>query len=99
MTDQEPQAERPIESTDNKPCGCVMITYEDGGQLYTPCVPHGLFGVAQNLEQAARAMGAVATVLQKEQMQAMQRGNIVDAIQKAQADTAAQDAADAEGAN
>lgn len=86
---------RKIKDVENRECGCVVTNYEDGGQLFRPCVPHGLIGVAQALQQASNAMGAVASVLQQEQAQAMQRANIADAIGKAQRDTAAQDDAEA----
>lgn len=85
------EEERKIKDVENRECGCVVTHYEDGGQLFAPCVPHGLIGVSQALAQAANAMGAVASVLQREQAQAMQRANIAGAINKAQSDADALD--------
>ena len=61
------EEERKIKDVENRECGCVVTHYDDGGQLFRPCVPHGLIGVSQALQQAANAMGAVASVLQQEQ--------------------------------
>jgi len=96
MTDQEqqPAEERKIKNVDNQPCGCVVTEYEDGGKQFAPCPPHGLYRVAQCLKEAGDALGAVASTLQREQMAAMQKANLIDTIQKAQADTAAADEAD-----
>lgn len=91
MTD-EPK----IKNVDRKPCGCVITEYEDGTQMFAPCPPHGLMRVAQSLQEAASAMGAVATTLMNESKKAQQQAGMVEAIKKAQADTAAQDAAEAD---
>jgi hypothetical protein len=100
MTNEEqPAAEPQITNVINEPCGCVVTEFDNDTKQFAPCPPHGLMRVAQSLQEAASAMGAVATTLMHESKKARQSQGMVDAIQKAQADTAAQDAADAEGAN
>ena len=99
MTDEEqkePAAEPKIKNIDRKPCGCVLTEYEDGSQVFAPCVPHGLMRFAQLVQEAASVMGSVASNLIRESQKAQQQAGMVEAIKKAQADTAAQDAADAD---
>jgi len=90
MTEQE---ERKIEDVENRPCGCVVTTYEGGGKQFAPCPPHGLYRVAECLQEAGAALGAVASTLQREQMDAMKKANLIDIVEQAQADTAAAEAA------
>lgn len=100
MTENEPvveKAEPPkIKNIERELCGCVTTETEDGNKMFAPCPPHGLFRVAQHLQDAASAMGATATTLMNEGVKAQQSASMVEAIKKAQADTAAQDARDAD---
>lgn len=74
-----------IKSVGDKPCGCRITEYSDGSKLYAPCVPCGLFAVADNLnqsavsqQQAAQALASVAT-----RMQQMQTAAHADMVSRA----------------
>lgn len=56
-----------IKSVDDRPCGCRITVYASGSEMLAPCVPCGLFAVANNLNQASQALAAVATRFQQMQ--------------------------------
>lgn len=78
-------------TTPNK-CGCRVVE-KDGRKLFMPCVPCGLFRAAQaiskarrwwrrgkHLEDAAQALAAVATTVQREQQRANLSKAVADAL-------------------
>lgn len=56
---------RVIKSSDNRPCGCSVVEFSDGGRVYSPCVACGLYATAEHLQQASQALAAVATRMQQ----------------------------------
>lgn len=61
----QPQSAPPprvIESEVDDPCGCHTIIYSDGMKALDPCVPHGLEGAAEALNQAGQLAMQLANV-------------------------------------
>lgn len=68
---------RVVKNQEDRPCGCTVTEYSDGHKVYAPCVPCGLFAVADHLRTAGEALAAVAGRMQRignqNQMQAAAR--------------------------
>lgn len=50
------QPQRPVKDTKRNPCGCTLTEFEDGGRLYSPCPPCGMFQMAEELQDASRTL-------------------------------------------
>jgi len=78
----------------HQPCGCATAVYEDGRNIYAPCIACGLFKAADPLmkarwwnrgraiTQAGLALAAVATTIQRQNRQRVAQQSTVDAIKK-----------------
>lgn len=79
--EQDP-SKKIVKKVEERPCGCRVTIFSDDNKLYSPCVPCGMFAVADNLNNAAQAMAAIATRLQGEQQQAQANKALADAARK-----------------
>ena len=75
------------------PCGCITAHHEDGRNIYHPCVACGLmrcatalsrcrfwWGRRKSFEEAAQAMAAVATTIQREKRNAKTVSDAMEGI-------------------
>jgi len=79
--------EREVSNVENRPCGCVVTHYDDGGQMFKPCPPHGLMRVAECMQEASQAMASVASTLMDDHRKVMHANKVATTMQQAQADT------------
>lgn len=59
-----------VVSEGGKPCGCYVVKYSDDTSMINPCAPCGFMAVAEHLQAAANAIGAVGQNLREQQKQA-----------------------------
>lgn len=50
------QSKRVVKDVKQNPCGCKLTEFEDGGKLYHPCPPCGIFQSAEELQDASRVL-------------------------------------------